>query len=120
MRKLGAIVGVLSRIVNNARQNRSLRCTIAFQFVGDLPERFFALARRRARRRAQVEIPRDPHGEQRLFTRVVSTRSHARFAGRNPFEAQGNRAGQLDDVGRSGFTAAHAVDNNFSAHLSWQ
>ena len=44
MGKLGAIVGILLRIVNHARQNCSLRSTIALQFVGDDPERFFSLA----------------------------------------------------------------------------
>ena len=43
MRKLSPVVGILSRIVSNARQDRSLRSTIALQFVGDDPERFFTL-----------------------------------------------------------------------------
>jgi hypothetical protein len=43
MRKLGAIVGILLRIVGNDRQVRSLRSTIAFQFVRDDAERFRAL-----------------------------------------------------------------------------
>jgi len=43
MRKLGAIVRILLHIVGDARQDRSLRSTIALQFVGDDPERFFAL-----------------------------------------------------------------------------
>ena len=43
MRKLSPVVGILSRIVSNARQDRSLRSAIALQFVGDDPERFFTL-----------------------------------------------------------------------------
>ena len=43
MRKLGTIVGKLSRIVSHARQNCSLRSPIALQFVGDHPERFLTL-----------------------------------------------------------------------------
>ena len=43
MRKLGAIVGKLSRIVSHARQNCSLCSPIALQFVGDHPERFLTL-----------------------------------------------------------------------------
>ena len=43
MRKLGAIVGILSRIVNHTRKNRSLCSTVAFQFVGDHPKRGLTL-----------------------------------------------------------------------------
>ena len=43
MRKLSPVVGILSRIVSNARQDRSLRSTIALEFIGDDPERFFTL-----------------------------------------------------------------------------
>ena len=43
MRKLHAIVRISLCIVRNARQDRSLRSTIALQFVGDDPERFLAL-----------------------------------------------------------------------------
>ena len=43
MRKLGAIVGILLRIVGHVRQNRSLCSTITFQFVGDHPERCLTL-----------------------------------------------------------------------------
>jgi hypothetical protein len=43
VRKLGSIVGVLSQIVSNARQDCSFRSTIALQFVGDDPQRFLSL-----------------------------------------------------------------------------
>ena len=44
MRKFDTIVGILLRIVGNARQDLSLRCTIAFQFVRDDAERCFTLS----------------------------------------------------------------------------
>ena len=44
MRKLCPIVGILSRVVRNAGQDRSFCRTIALQFVGDDLERFRSLA----------------------------------------------------------------------------
>ena len=44
MGKLGTIIGILLGIVSDARQDCSLRSTIALQFVGDHSKRFFALA----------------------------------------------------------------------------
>ena len=43
MRKLGAVVRIVSHVVGIARQDRSLRSAIALQFVGENPERFLAL-----------------------------------------------------------------------------
>jgi hypothetical protein len=43
MRNLGPIVGILSGIVGNARQDRSTGSSIALQLVGDDPEWLLAL-----------------------------------------------------------------------------
>lgn len=43
MRNLGAVVSVLSGVVGYLRQDCSLRCTVALEFVGDDPERLSVL-----------------------------------------------------------------------------
>ena len=44
VRNLGAVVGILSGVVGDLRQDCSLRCTVALEFVGDDPERLLMLA----------------------------------------------------------------------------
>jgi len=44
VRNLGAVVGILSGVVGDLRQDCSLRCTVALEFVGDDPERLLVLA----------------------------------------------------------------------------